>query len=113
AVTDAASAERAGRWFLDRGAGAAVVTLAEQGSCLVTRDGCALVPPIAVTAVDTTAAGDAYAGYLGAALAAGLDLAAAARRATAAGALTVTRRGATPSIPHRDEVEALLAAQAG
>ncbi len=108
-VTDVDSAERAGRWFLAQGVGAAVVTLAERGSVVVTSDGVVLVDPIPVKAVDTTAAGDAYAGYLGAALAQGLSLADATRIATAAGALAVTRQGASPSIPARAEVDALLA----
>lgn len=111
-VTDAASAERAGRWFLEQGVGAAVITLAEQGSCVVTADGAQLVPPLLVEAVDTTAAGDAYAGYLGAALASGSDLATAVRVATAAGALTVTRQGASPSIPVRTDVDAFQASRA-
>lgn len=108
-VTDAASAERAGRWFRTQGVGAAVITLAGQGSCLVTAEGCSVIPPYPVEAVDTTAAGDAYAGYLGAALANGLTLADAVRLATAAGALTVTKQGASPSLPHRAEVDAFLA----
>ncbi len=108
-VTDAASAERAGRWFLDRGVGAAVITLAGQGSCVVTPDGAAVVPPFPVEAVDTTAAGDAYAGYLGSALAAGGTLTYAVRLATAAGALAVTKQGASPSLPLRADVDAFLA----
>lgn len=108
-VTDATSAELAGRWFLDQGVGAAVITLAGQGSCVVTADGAAVIPPYPVVAVDTTAAGDAYAGYLGAALAAGSTLTDAVRLATAAGALTVTRQGASPSLPHRPDVDAFLA----
>lgn len=111
-VTDAESAERAGRWFLEQGVGAAVITLAAQGSCVVTRDGTSFIPPMPVTAVDTTAAGDAYAGYLGAALATGSDLAAAVHLATAAGALTVTKQGASPSLPRRAEVDAFLADRA-
>ncbi|WP_149083720.1 MULTISPECIES: ribokinase [Microbacterium] len=107
-VTDAASAERAGRWFLEQGVGAAVVTLAGQGSCVVTSEGATVVPPFPVEAVDTTAAGDAYAGYLGAALASGAALTDAVRLATAAGALTVTKQGASPSLPHRADVEAFL-----
>ncbi|WCM55513.1 ribokinase [Microbacterium sp. EF45047] len=110
-VADPASAERAGRWFLEQGVGAAVITLAERGSAVVTPEGTTFIDPIPVDAVDTTAAGDAYAGYLGAALAEGLDLAAATRLATAAGAIAVTRQGASPSLPRRDEVDALLAAQ--
>lgn len=108
-VTDVASAERAGQWLRDQGVGAAVITLAERGSVVITDEGTTVIPPIPVEAVDTTAAGDAYAGYLGAALAAGLDLAAATRLASAAGAITVTRQGASPSLPRRDEVDALLA----
>lgn len=110
-VTDAATAEQAGRWFLAQGVGAAVVTLAGQGSCIVTADGASVVPPFPVEPVDTTAAGDTYAGYLGAALAAGRSLTDAVRLATAAGAITVTRQGASPSIPHRVEVDAFLSAR--
>ena len=110
-VTDAASAERAGHWFLEQGVGAAVITLAGQGSCVVTAEGATVVPPFPVEAVDTTAAGDAYAGYLGAALASGAALTDAVRLATAAGALTVTKQGASPSLPHRADVEAFLAAR--
>lgn len=110
-VTDASTAERAGRWFLDQGVGAAVVTLAAQGSCVVTRDGASLVPPLPVEAIDTTAAGDAYAGYLGAAIATGASLTDAVRIATAAGALSVTKQGASPSLPRRVDVDALLASR--
>lgn len=108
-VTDAATAEQAGRWFLQQGVGAAVITLAAQGSCVVTAEGSALVPPLPVDAVDTTAAGDAYAGYLGAALAEGASLTDAVRLATAAGALAVTKPGASPSLPERHDVDAFLA----
>lgn len=110
-VSDPASAENAGRWFLEQGVGAAVITLAERGSVVVTSERTTFIEPIPVEAVDTTAAGDAYAGYLGAALAEGMDLAAATRLASAAGAIAVTRQGASPSLPRREEVDALLAAQ--
>jgi ribokinase len=112
-VTDLDSAAAAGHWFLAHGVGAAVVTLAERGSCVVTPEGVTIVEAIPVMAIDTTAAGDAYAGYLGAALADGWSLADATRLAAAAGAVTVTRRGASPSLPRRAEVDALLASQAG
>ncbi|MGW8482946.1 ribokinase [Microbacterium sp. NPDC055903] len=108
-VVDASSAHEAGRWFLDRGVRTAIITLAERGSCVVTSEGVTLIAPISVTAVDTTAAGDAYAGALGAALASGLPMEEAVHRATAAGALAVTRRGASQSLPTLQEIEALLA----
>jgi len=107
-VVDAATAERAGRWFLDRGVQTAVITMAEQGSYVVDADGVALIAPIPAEAIDTTAAGDAYAGALGAALATGAPLAEAVRRASAAGSIAVTRRGASPSLPTRDEIDELL-----
>jgi ribokinase len=110
-VTDEASAIEAGRWFTDRGAASALITMAAAGAVLVTADTVERFDSIPVDAVDTTAAGDAFAGYLGASLADGHDITDAIRRAIAAGALTVTRRGASPSLPHRDDVDALAATQ--
>lgn len=108
-VTDAASASAAGQWFLDRGTRAALITLASAGAVLVTAEGSSSFAALPVTAIDTTAAGDAFAGYLGAGLARGDSLDVALRSAMAAGALAVTRRGASPSLPLRAEVDKLLA----
>lgn len=55
-------------------------------------------------AVDTTAAGDTFTGYFLAARAEGLDAAACLALASKAAAIAVTRPGAAPSIPLRDEV---------
>ena len=99
----------AGRWFTDRGAGCALITLAGDGAVAVTADDAFFFPPIRVDVVDTTAAGDAFAGSLAASLAEGLTRDDAIRRAMATGALAVTKAGASPSIPTRDEVDALLA----
>ncbi|GGU09726.1 ribokinase [Actinomadura citrea] len=107
-VTDPASAERAGRWFLDRGVGHALITLGAGGAVSVTREGARNFTAYQVTAVDTTAAGDAFTGSLGAALAAGDAMERAIRRGMAAGALATTRPGASPSLPGRDEVDALM-----
>lgn len=62
------------------------------------------IPAPAVTAVDTTGAGDAHSGVFLAGLAAGLTVGDAARRANAAAALTVTRSGAAVS-PTRAELD--------
>jgi sugar/nucleoside kinase (ribokinase family) len=67
------------------------------------------LPAPAVTAVDTTGAGDAHSGVFLAGLAAGLTVTGAVRRANAAAALTVTRSGAAVS-PSRAELEEFLAA---
>jgi ribokinase len=110
-VHDRESAVRAGRWFTDRGARYALITMAAAGAVLVSADEATAFASIPVTAVDTTAAGDAFAGYLGAALALGLELPDAINRAIAAGALAVTKRGASPSLPRRADVDALLETQ--
>ncbi len=61
-----------------------------------------------VKAVDETAAGDAFVGYLMAALLAGRGMQEALRRGSAAGALAVTQAGAATSIPEPAAVAALL-----
>lgn len=65
-------------------------------------------PAYKVRAVDTTAAGDTFTGFLIAALASGQPVADAMRRASAAAAISVTRNGAAPSIPTAEEVEEFL-----
>jgi ribokinase len=57
-----------------------------------------------VEAVDTTAAGDAFTGYFLAGVQKGLSVAEALEMANVAGALTVTKRGASSSIPTLQEV---------
>ena len=61
-----------------------------------------------VEAVDTTGAGDCFNGVFAAGLAEGLEVAAAAQRAAAAAALSVTRVGAREGMPTRDELDAFL-----
>jgi ribokinase len=107
-VRDLDSAERAGAWFLDRGVRNAVITLGSAGAVSVTPDRTRHFPAYPVTPVDTTAAGDAFTGSLGAAIAAGLDIDLAIQRGTAAGALATTHPGASPSLPDRRAVDALI-----
>jgi ribokinase len=70
-------------------------------------------PAIRVTAVDETAAGDAFIGYLLAELLNGAEMARALGLAAAAGACAVTVAGAASSIPERTAVEAMLAGLGG
>ena len=63
------------------------------------------IPAIPARVVDTTGAGDAFAGALAAELAAGRALDAALRFATVVAGISVEREGCQPSYPQRDEVE--------
>jgi ribokinase len=107
-VTDVRSAERAARWFLERGVRQVVVTRGGRGTVVVGPTGTTDIPAFGVTPVDTTAAGDAFAGALGAAVAAGLAWPVALRRAAAAGALATTKHGASPSLPTAAAVDSYL-----
>ncbi len=109
AGVDAASPEDAAAHAQSRGAGAVVVTLGAAGALLRDRSGIvASVPAFEVDVVDTTAAGDAFVGAFGVALAEGAAPADALRFGSAAGALAVTRAGAQPSLPTRLQIETLL-----
>jgi len=111
AVTDLSSAELAARWFLDCGAATTMITRGSRGALVVGAAGVEDHRAFAATPVDTTAAGDAFTGALGASLAQGASLPEAVRRGLAAGALAVTVRGASPSLPTAEAVDAFLAAQ--
>lgn len=93
------------------GVRAVIVTEGADGVEVIAAESTNHVDAFAVRPVDTTAAGDAFCGYLAAALAAGDELTAAVRRGAAAGALATTRAGAVPSIPDAAAVDRLISAQ--
>jgi ribokinase len=66
------------------------------------------VPAFPVTPIDTTAAGDVFCGALAAALVEGKSLPEAVRFASSAAAISVTRMGAQPSVPYREEIETFV-----
>lgn len=84
-----------------------VLTLGADGLMYAGRDGATALPAFKVKAVDETAAGDSFIGYLMAALLAGEPMAQALRLGSAAGALAVGQAGAATSIPERNDVQAL------
>ncbi len=88
-----------------------IVTLGEQGALLLTEQGEEAIPSFKIVPVDTTAAGDAFAGALAVALVEGSPLPEAVRFACGAGALAATRAGAQPSLPTRAALTAFLQAE--
>ena len=107
-VVDTASAERAALVLRGLGPRIVIITLGSQGAVIVDDAGARHVPAYCVTAVDTTAAGDAFTGALAVALASGVALPEAVRQAAAAGAFAATRMGAQPSLPTRADLDAFL-----
>ncbi|MEY7972409.1 ribokinase [Saccharomonospora xinjiangensis] len=85
--------------LLELGPRAAVVTSGARGAVVVEPGGLTEIPSPSVDVVDTTGAGDAFAGALATALAQGSALADAVEDAVRVAALSVTRRGAQPSYP--------------
>ncbi len=90
---------------------ALAVTLGRAGCRYVSANGSFDLPSYEVKAVDSTGAGDAFNGGLAVALAEGREARAALTFASAVAALSVTREGASESMPTRDEVDALLGSE--
>lgn len=105
---DERSAATAAATLRSRGVEHVAITLGERG-CFYLGPGAALsIPAPTVDVVDTVAAGDAFNGALAASLVDALGPVEALRRASAAGALATTRRGAQSSLPTKSEVDALV-----
>ena len=102
---DAAAAADA---LMAKGIDTVIVTMGAKGAFVVTADFKELVGGFSVKAVDATAAGDVFNGTLAVAMAEGKPLKEAVRFANAAGALSVTKLGAQPSAPTREEIEKFL-----
>jgi ribokinase len=107
-VTGLASAEDAGRWFIKRGVKRAIVTLGERGAVLVTSNEVRHFPSPQVKAVDTTGAGDIFAGGFLSALSKGKPIDEAISFANHAAAISVTRLGVIEAIPKLSEIEASM-----
>jgi len=91
----------AGRLLAGRTGAPVIVTLGQRGVVIVGREGVQPIPALFVEVVDTTGAGDAFAGALAAELATGTDLIDAARVAVRAASLSTTARGARTGMPTR------------
>ena len=91
------------------GVAVVVIKLGADGAYYQDADGDGFVPPFRVVSVDSVAAGDCFNGGLAFAFAEGRPLSDAVRFASACGALSTTKAGATSSAPTLDDVSALLA----
>ncbi len=105
-LTDGGSPEE----IFAAGAGALIVTRGAAGAEIMSASGPGvLVPALAVKAVDTTGAGDAFVASLAVALHDGLTLDEAVRTAVGAGAIACTAAGARGAIPTRARIAQLMA----
>lgn len=108
APVDIESAAAAARRLRETGLPLALVKLGARGVYVDSADFKGHVPPFAVKAIDTVAAGDCFAAGLAVALAEGMAIESAVRLGAASGALACTKEGSSEAAPTRQEVEALL-----
>ncbi|MCP3966718.1 MAG: ribokinase [Lentisphaerae bacterium] len=104
-VDGAMSASQAADILMNKGVRNVIITMGSKGVFLANRAVSRMIPAYKVDAVDTTAAGDTFNGAFAVGISKGLDLVEAIRFGSAAAAISVTKLGAQPSIPHLDEIE--------
>ena len=104
-INNLEDAEAAAAEFHRQGAANVVITLGSEGALYSNGGTSHRIEPYAVEAVDSTAAGDAFAGAMAVRWAESDDLLAAIRFGCAAGALSASKSGAQPSMATRDEIE--------
>ena len=107
-VDNETTAAKAAGKLLARGAQNVIITMGFRGALVAGKCIRHMIPGFKVNAVDATGAGDVFNGALVVALADGQPLLEAARFANAAAAISVTRFGAQPSAPTREEIQAVL-----
>lgn len=107
-VTDRQSAAKAGRAFIERGAGAACMKLPDGGCVLVEKERVSFISTAPVEVVDTTGGGDAFTGGLAAALSEGQSALDATRFAVACSHLTVAEYGSKVAGLDRAAIERML-----
>jgi len=102
------TAHETARALVDMGCRGVVLKLGSRGVYVSSTRWQDFCPAFSVEAIDTTAAGDAFNGAFAVGLAKGMSPKESATFATAAAAISVTRRGAQASMPTREEVEAFI-----
>ena len=104
-VIDDVSAKNASLSLSSMGPKVIVITLGAAGLYLHHKDFSGIIPGFKMNAIDTTAAGDVFNGGLAAALSENCDIFKAVKFAQAAAAISVTRLGAQPSAPRKEEID--------
>ena len=98
-------AMEAARELHSRGIGQAIITLGSEGCVFCSKEDSFHAGIYPASVADTTAAGDCFIGAYAVGLCEGWGPRQAVRFATAASSITVSRRGASSSLPSRDEAE--------
>jgi ribokinase len=91
------------------GAEKVIITLGANGSIYLDQSNQIYTPAFKVNAIDTTAAGDGFCGAFATAISEGIEIEAALKFASAAGAISATRAGAVPSLPSKQEILSMIA----
>ncbi len=110
-IVDLESAKVAGKRLLEKGVKQVLITLGEKGCFLCNEQGFQAFNAFPANAKDTTAAGDVFNGTLAVGLTQNKPLDEAIRFASAAAAISVTRKGAQPSAPYKQEIQDFLIEQ--
>jgi ribokinase len=107
-VNNENDAKKAAKILLEKGVELVIITLGSNGALVATKEDSKLIPGFKVDATDTTAAGDVFNGALAVAISENKGLHDSIKFAHAAAAISVTRMGAQPSAPQRDEIQKML-----
>ena len=107
-LQSAADVRIAAEKLLSLGTRNLLVTMGGQGAILFDGKTELNISAYPIQAVDTTAAGDCFVGALAVGISEGKSIPLSAEFASAAAAISATRNGAQPSLPHRDEVEQFI-----
>ena len=107
-INNVDDAKRAALILEKKGTKNIAITMGAQGTLLHTDNETHLIPAFPIRAVDSTAAGDAFAGALAVRWSQSNDLRSAVQFANAAGALAASARGAQASMANRAAIESLV-----
>ncbi len=111
-VDSAENAAKAADVLIGKGVQTVLLTMGARGAYIATSEFKELIPGFKVKAVDATAAGDVFNGALAVAIAQNKPVREAVSFANAAAALSVTKLGAQPSAPTKEDIDKFLNAQA-